>query len=179
MRDVFTVLQEDHQSVKQILLELTGAGACNLKKLAEQLVIDESRHEAAEEMYFWPAVREHVPGGDALADKAIGQESEAKKVLVQIEEHAPRSADFAALITKFNQAAREHISFEENEVWPALRQALSGRDAEELGRDLVKAKESAPTRPHPGTPPSPGVLKTVGAVAATVDHVRDSMTDRG
>jgi hypothetical protein len=66
MADVFTVLSQDHQEVKGMLAELekgptraTGASEDQLalrKKMTEQLIIEESKHEALEEMYFWPAV---------------------------------------------------------------------------------------------------------------------------
>ena len=69
MADVFTVLAQDHREVQAMLAELekgptgaTGASADQLalrKKMAETLIIEESKHEALEEMYFWPAVREH------------------------------------------------------------------------------------------------------------------------
>jgi hypothetical protein len=62
----------------------SGASSDDLamrKKMVEQLIIEESKHEALEEMYFWPAVREKLPGGDTLADTAIGQEQEGQEVL--------------------------------------------------------------------------------------------------
>ena len=68
MADVFTVLAQDHQEVKAMLAELergptkaTGATEDQLalrKKMTEQLILEESKHEALEEMYFWPAVRD-------------------------------------------------------------------------------------------------------------------------
>ena len=89
MADVFTVLSQDHEEVKRILAELekgptrvTGASEDQLalrKKMTEQLIIEESKHETLEEMYFWPVVRDHLPDGDTLADEATGQEQEARK----------------------------------------------------------------------------------------------------
>ena len=49
--------------------------------MVEELVIEESRHEAVEEMYFWSAVRDRVPNGDELADTATGQEQKGKEIL--------------------------------------------------------------------------------------------------
>jgi hypothetical protein len=90
MADVFTVLAQDHQEVKAMLAELergptkaTGATEDQLalrKKMTEQLIIEESRHEALQEMYFWPAVHQVVqrqldqlPGGalDRPQDDAL------------------------------------------------------------------------------------------------------------
>ena len=93
MADVFTVLAQDHQEVKAMLAELergptkaTGATEDQLalrKKMTEQLIIEESRHEALEEMYFWPAVRDRLESGDTLADEATGQEQDARRVASQ------------------------------------------------------------------------------------------------
>ena len=95
MADVFTVLAKDHEEVKGMLAELEkgpakAAGAsqdqlARRKKMTEELIIEESKHEALEEMYFWPAVREHRPAGDTLADEATGQEQEAKEVLARLD----------------------------------------------------------------------------------------------
>jgi hypothetical protein len=49
----------------------------------------------------------------------------------------------------------------------------------ELGEKIAGGKKSAPTRPHPHTPPSPGALKTAGPVAAAADKARDAVTGRG
>jgi hemerythrin-like domain-containing protein len=189
MPNVFEVLSQDHEQVKQMLTEFeagpaatTGASERELTlrtKMAEQLIIDESRHEAAEEMYFWPAVRERIPGGGQFADTAISQEQEAKQVLARLDKLDAGNPEFEALLGEFIAAAREHIAFEETQVWPALRSALTGPEAAELGDKIAQAKKTAPTRPHPHTPPTPGVLKAAGPAAAAVDRARDAATGRG
>jgi Hemerythrin HHE cation binding domain len=189
MADVFTVLSKDHEEVKGMLAELekgptaaTGASEEQLmlrKKMAEELIIEESRHEAVEEMFFWPAVRDHLPDGDQLADEATSQEQEAKHVLNQLDKCEASDAEFERLLGTFITAGREHIAFEETRVWPGLRAALSSQAAEDLGTRLAEGKKTAPTRPHPMTPPSPGVLKSAGPVAAAADKLRDKVTGRG
>ena len=189
MADVFTVLGQDHQEVKSMLAELekgptgaTGATEEQLglrKKMTEQLIIEESKHEALEEMYFWPAVREHLEGGDALADEATGQEQAAKQVLADLDKLDPSDADFERLLAKFILDAKEHIEFEESRVWPLLRTALPAEISAELGSKITEGKKTAPTRPHPHTPPSPGALKTAGPIAAAADKARDAVTGRG
>jgi hypothetical protein len=189
MPNVFEVLASDHEQVKQMLTEFeagptaaTGATENELalrKKMAEELIIDESRHEAVEEMYFWPVVRERIPDGDQLADKATGQEQQAKEVLTKLGKLDADSPEFEVLLGEFITAGREHIAFEETQVWPSLRSALTEAEAVELGDKLTQAKKTAPTRPHPHTPPKPGVLKTAGPAAAAVDRARDAATGRG
>jgi|tagenome__1003787_1003787.scaffolds.fasta_scaffold20954510_2 hemerythrin-like domain-containing protein len=189
MKDAFEVLAHDHAEVKQMLTQLelgavrqgaaTDEQLAQRKKLAEQLVIEESRHEAVEEMYFWPAVREHLPDGDELADTALGQEQEGKEVLAKLDKLDAGNPEFEKLLAEFIRAGREHIDYEENHVWPGLRVALTAQQAQELGGKLEAGKKTAPTRPHPHTPASPGALKAAGPVAAAADKARDAMTDRG
>ena len=189
MADAFEVLAKDHAEVKQMLTQLElgairqgGAGAEQLtqrKKLAQQLVIEASRHEAVEEMYFWPAVREHLSSGDQLADTAIGQEDEGKEVLDKLDKLDADDPEFEKLLAEFTRAGREHIDYEETQVWPGLRAALTAEQSQEIGRKMEAGKKTAPTRPHPRTPSSPGVLKATGPVAAAADKARDAITHRG
>jgi Hemerythrin HHE cation binding domain len=189
MADVFTVLAQDHEEVKAMLAELeqgpdqaSGASQDQLarrKKLAEQLIIEESKHEALEEMYFWPAVRAYHAAGNTLADEAVGQEQQAKEVLAKLDTLQAGDPEFDELLAEFTGAAREHIEFEETQVWPGLRPVLPADEAAELGRKITDGKKTAPTRPHPHTPASPGVLKAAGPAAAAADKARDAVTGRG
>jgi Hemerythrin HHE cation binding domain len=189
MADVFTVLAQDHEEVKGMLAELEqgpprAAGAnqdqlARRKKLTEQLIIEESKHEALEEMYFWPAVRTYHAAGNTLADEATGQEQQAKEVLAKLDKLEPGDPEFDELLAEFTGAAREHIEFEETQVWPGLRAVLPASEADELGRKITDGKKTAPTRPHPHTPASPGVLKAAGPAAAAADKARDAVTGRG
>jgi hemerythrin-like domain-containing protein len=189
MTDVFSVLAQDHQEVKAILAELekgptgdSGASEDQLalrKKMTETLIIEESKHEALEEMYFWPAVREHLSAGDTLADEATAQEQEAKHVLAELDKLDAGDTRFEELLGTFIGAAREHIAFEENRVWPGMRSVLPAEVASELGTKIAEGKKTAPTRPHPHTPASPSVLKTAGPAVAAADKARDAATGRG
>ena len=188
MPDVFEVLGEDHAEVKYMLTVLeetpgrsAGAAADVLdarKQLAEQLVIESSRHEAAEEQHFWPTVRERLGDGDRLADEAISQESEAKEVLAKIDKLEASDPEFDQLIGEFIPAARRHIEFEETRVWPGLRKVLSPDELQELGKKITKTKARGPTRPHPRTPPTPAALGTIGPAVALIDKLRDALTGR-
>jgi hemerythrin-like domain-containing protein len=182
--DALTFLRQDHKSVLGMLEVLndapTGDGATRsgLSTMVTNLVIAESQHEAIEEQFFWPAVREVLEDGDALADKAVAQEQEGKKLLQRLEDGTPGDPDYQEALQEFVKAGREHIAYEQDVVWPAFEAAISREDLVKLGEKLEAAKKVAPTRPHPDTPPSPAVLKTMGMATAMVDHVRDAATGR-
>ncbi len=189
MPSVFDVLGQDHQEVKRMLAELekgptaaTGASDNHLmlrKKMVEELIIEESKHEAVEEMYFWPAVRDRLPNGDELAEPATRQEQEGKEVLDRLDKLNADQPEFEELVFQFISAGREHIAFEETKVWPPLRRTLTEDEANSLGDKIAAAKKTAPTRPHPNTPPSPGVLKGAGPAVAAADRLRDAASGRG
>jgi hemerythrin-like domain-containing protein len=182
--DAVTFLRQDHKSVLGLLEVLedapsgSGSQVSGLEPYVTNLVISESQHEAIEEQFSWPAVREALDDGDALADKAIAQEQEGKKLLQQLEDGQPGEPEYQQALQEFVKAGREHIAYEQDVVFPRFQAAVSREQLEKLGEKLEAAKKIAPTRPHPDTPANPTVLKTMGIVAATVDHVRDAFTGR-
>lgn len=190
MSDVFDVLRKDHEEVKAMLDRLEqgpkytgGAVPAQLqerKRLVDELIIEQTKHEAAEQQYFWPAVRELGPEGDRVANEAIEQEVAGERVLDKLDKLRPEeSAQFEDLLTEFASAARSHIGFEEAHAWPMLRAAISAERSAELGDKITAAKKTAPTRPHPATPPKQGVQKTAGPLAGAADRLRDALTGRG
>ena len=119
MPDVFEVLGAAHREVEQMLDRmqyLIGGAAEPTAELQEQggslaatMISAVSQHETAEEEYFWPAVKEKVTGRDSLAAGGIKQETEAKKVLAELDGMAPGNPRFIPLITQFNRAARAQV----------------------------------------------------------------------
>ncbi|OBF13606.1 hemerythrin domain-containing protein [Mycobacterium sp. ACS4331] len=182
--DALTFLRQDHKSVLGMLEVLdgapsgTGAASSGLQTMVTNLIIAESQHEAIEEQHFWPMVRDHLDGGDELADKAVEQEQEGKRLLQRLEDGAPGDPDYQEALKQFVQLGRDHIAFEQDVVWPLVQEAVPQEELAALGEKLEAAKKLAPTRPHPDTPPNSAVLKTMGMATAAMDHVRDAVTGR-
>lgn len=184
-KDAFAVLSEDHARILRLAEQLTGGAAApsgtpsERQRIAKRLVIESSKHEAVEELYFWPVVRKSVEGGADLAGAAIEQETRAKRILHELDHVPAGTDDFRTLAYHVASVVRDHITLEESQVWPKLRLALGDDELQRLGSQMEAAKPAAPTRPHPHTPPDPGVLKTVGAAAAMLDRALDALTGRG
>jgi hypothetical protein len=62
---------------------------------------------------------------------------------------------------------------------PKLRLRLSDDEVRQAGEALDQARAAAPTRPHPHTPPGPGLRRIVGPTIAAADRARDVLTGRG
>lgn len=185
MTGAIELLQRDHDEARRLMSALEAGQAAGAEArhdergaLVEQLVIEQSGHEAIEEQYFWPLVRRRVQDGERLADQAISQEQDAKQLLDQLEKHRPGDPGFEALIRQFIAIGRAHIDFEETRVWPGARLALSEQELDELGAHLEQAKRLAPTRPHPNVPPTPEVLKVAAPIAGATDRIRDVLAGR-
>ena len=189
MPNVFEVLRKDHDEVKAMLVRLeagpqvshgaTAEQIAQRRHLVDEVIIEESRHEAAEQQYFWPTVRALGPEGDRVADEAIEQETQGERVLNELEKLDADDERFEPVLATFISAARAHIAFEEAHAWPLLGTALNVEQADELGDKITRAKKMAPTRPHPHTPPTEGAQKTAGPMAGVADRLRDVVTGRG
>jgi hemerythrin-like domain-containing protein len=166
MEDVFEVLAEDHEEIRQVLSELekgptaaTGATEDQLmlrKIMTEELIIEEAKHSEVERVYLWPAVREHVAGGGQLADRAICQQLEVGELLAELDKLDASDPEFENLLSQFTQAGMAHFDFEEGQVWPRLRAALTQKAAGELSRTIAQAKKVTPFMPGPRASASPG-----------------------
>jgi hemerythrin-like domain-containing protein len=183
--DALALLREDHIKVLAILDELDvkswsgpAKDDADRKRLVTELVMAESAHEAIEEEFFWPSVQHWLEEGRQLAAPALEQEQAAKRALEELDKLEPGDPGFETLLTRVIADAREHIGYEEREVWPSV-QRMARSELEQIGKKMAIAKKAAPTRPHPHTPPKPGVLKTAGIAAAAVDKMRDAVTGRG
>jgi len=151
----------------------TDADVQARKAAVQALIIAESRHEVVEEEYFWPAVRDVLPDGNQLADHGTSQEQEAKVVLDRRDKLEPGEREFGELVSAIVRDGRAHIAYEEERVWPALREALTPSAADLLGTKLIQGKDRAPTRPHPNIPPRPGILKATAPAVAAADKLHD------
>ena len=146
--------------------------------MVENVIVLESQHEAIEEQLFWPAVRKALADGDHLADQAVAQEKRGKKLLQGLNDGEPGERNFQEALAKFIKAAREHIAYEEEMVWPRFAAVADPAELDKVGSELEAAKKIAPTRPHPDTPSNAAVQKTLGAAAAMVDHAGDALSGR-
>ncbi len=179
MTDAIELLRCDHDGVRRLLSALEDGPAEAVLAhgaLVAQLVIAESGHEAIEEQYFWPLVRRRVQNGPRLADEAVSQEQEAKHLLGLLEKSCSGGA--SALLRQVIAISRAHIDFEETQVWPGVRLALSEQELGDLGAQLEQAKRLAPTRPHPHMPCTPEMLKVAAPIAGAADRIRDALGGR-
>ncbi|MET7380674.1 hemerythrin domain-containing protein [Streptomyces sp. NPDC005526] len=179
--DVIQELTTDHREVDEIFaqIEALPPGDKRRKDLADQATIELVRHSVAEEMHLYPAVRRFLPDGDEIADREIQDHGEAERTMKELEGCSADDPRFDEYMGRLMREIREHVTDEEQNLFPRLREAAAPEDLEKLAEKVRSAKKTAPTRPHPSAPQTPPANKLLAPGAGLVDRVRDALTGRG
>lgn len=154
--DALMVLTRQHNQVSALVKQLaaipghskggTGEDLSQRKSIVDLITMHLTGHEAAEEMYFWPAVREVLPDGDRWAEGALAQEAESRDTLTALGTLDPGTGEFDALAARLTAQLRKHVAYEE-QVFHRLRTAMPDQEREELGRKLFAAAKREPAAP--------------------------------
>ncbi|MFD9394003.1 hemerythrin domain-containing protein [Streptomyces sp. NPDC060000] len=179
--NVIDELVTDHREVEGFFgrIEALPSGAKDRKLFADRATMELVRHSVAEEAYLYPAVREHLPGGEALADKELEDHARAEQIMKDLEGCHADDPEFDRLIGMLMGEIREHVADEEQNLFPRLRAVCSADALDDLGDKVRKAKKTAPTRPHPAAPDKPPANKMLAPGVGMVDRLRDALTGRG
>ncbi|CAL9278925.1 hemerythrin domain-containing protein [Streptomyces sp. SudanB52_2052] len=179
--NVIDELTADHREVEELFgrIEALPLGDKNRKLYADQVTMELVRHSVAEETYLYPAVREMLANGDAIADKEIDDHSRAEQIMKDLEDCEADDPEFDRLVGMLMSEIRTHVTDEEWNLFPELLQAAPAAALEELGDKVRQAKKMAPTRPHPSAPDKPPANKLLAPGAGLVDRTRDMLTGRG
>ncbi|GAA4083842.1 hemerythrin domain-containing protein [Streptomyces shaanxiensis] len=179
--NVIDELMTDHREVEEFFgrIEALPSGDKDRKLHADQATMELVRHSVAEEAYLYPAVRKHIAGGDAIADKEIADHSTAERIMKDLEGCDADDPEFDRLVGMLMTEVRSHIADEEENLFPRLRATCPPATLDDLGDKVRQAKKLAPTRPHPSAPDKPPANKLLAPGAGLVDRLRDALTGRG
>ncbi len=172
--DIVNLLKSDHQEAKALLQKFDSTGPENREEYFCEVVQNLVGHEVAEELVVYPVIRES-PSGDTVADARLSEQSEAEQLLADMESDDPSSAEFAQKFNKLRSAVLIHAEAEESTVFPLLERSTSADRRSSLGMHYNKAKDRAPTHPHPHAPDKPPGNKLLGPIAAMFDRARDAV----
>jgi hemerythrin-like domain-containing protein len=178
-QDVIDTLTTDHREVAELIEQIEATtDAVQRRDLADRLIAELVRHSVAEEMYVYPAMRDHLPNGAEVVDEDTREHKELETVMKELEGTDASAPEFLDVLARLNGLFRHHINDEEGTQFPQLRQHLPAEKLVELQKAVEVAKKVAPTRPHPLSPNSELFHKTVGAGVGMVDRLRDALSGR-
>lgn len=176
--DLLDLLVDDHRAIEALFVQIeSGRGSPRQRRrITNAMVAEVSRHAALEERFLYPVARE-VLGADA-ADHGIAEHTTAERTLVELSKVDVTDTDFVAVCARLIVGLREHMTAEEDELFPALRDRCTVGQLSELGVRYREARELSPTRPHPLAPDTPPWNHVSSPVLGLVDHLRDEVTGR-
>ena len=178
-RDVVDILTEDHREFLTLVAAIKVAPDGPEKRdLADTLIAELVRHSVAEEMYVYPAMKEHLPDGAEAVEHDTKEHKELEAEMKKLESADAGGSEFLQHLSELEATLRDHIDDEEADQFPKLRANVPAATMVELGEKVVKAKELAPTRPHPLAPNNALFHKLVGPGVGFVDRLRDKLTGR-
>ena len=144
-QDVAQIIARDHRKLEALFAQLESDHG-DRRRLVNQVIGDLAAHSAAEEQLLYPAVRDMVPGGGAMADQAIAEHKAIKEELARLEQGEPGQQDFENALTAVMDHVRTHVPQEENELLPALRMVIGEEGMRELGPLFEQVEGTIPTR---------------------------------
>jgi len=172
--DVIRILLEQHARIRDLFADVSSAEGDHKQHAFDELRALLAVHETAEEMVLRPATKS-TSGGDKVADARNHEESEANKVLKELEKMDVASTEFDTRLAAFEKAVSDHAEAEESEEFPQILSSCDTDKRATMGKQLKAAEGIAPTHPHPTAAGSPTAQFAVGPMASLVDRTRDAI----
>ena len=177
--DVVDLLTIDHHEVLDLLQQIkTTTDPEQRRDLADTVISELVRHSVSEEMYVYPAMRQHLPNGEEAVKHDVEEHKELEQTMKRLEAVKASDAEFDQLLAELERILRDHVADEETEQFPQLRAAVPREQLVEIAGKVETAKRIAPTRPHPMAPNNELFHKLVGPGVGLVDRLRDRLTGR-
>lgn len=177
--DAVDLLKHDHRIAEQMFRDYQAAMSDRQRRGVVEILIRElAKHAALEELTVYPFASQQLPDGAVDIDEHLREHLAVKKTLAALDRLPEGSAEEPDLVGELQREVSEHVHEEESSFLPALRSGVSQQALDDLGRQLDRAKQLAPTRPHPGAPDRPPALAMLGPAVAAFDRLRDRMQGR-
>jgi hemerythrin superfamily protein len=177
-QDVVDILTTDHHEVLDLIGQIPGADPGQRRDMADTVIAELMRHSVAEEMYVYPAMKDHLPDGEGRVQHDVEEHQQLVEIMKELEDVDSADPQFLEKLGRLDAVLRDHVSDEETDQFPLLRAHLSREQLVEIGGKVEAAKKAAPTRPHPSAPHSELFHKTLGPGVGLVDRLRDKLTGR-
>lgn len=144
--DAITLLKNDHRRIEQLFtrFERTGEKASKTRRrIVDQMVADLTMHTTLEEHVFYPLVRQSVADADFVILEAREEHHVVKLLLNELAKMSPRDERFGPKVAVLIQAVREHVEWEERDIFPRMRKSVGRGRVVEIGDAMRKLQRKA------------------------------------
>ncbi|HEX6538951.1 MAG TPA: hemerythrin domain-containing protein [Candidatus Dormibacteraeota bacterium] len=171
------LLTNDHRDVERMFADFESDAGEGRAEILARIIRELSIHSSIEEAYFYPRIRREAENGAHFAAEGEREHQHLKESLARLDAKLDEAhtAEVAGEVEALKQTVMDHVDEEQNEVFPALAQTARRRELDDIGKQLRKAKGSAPTRPHPRQPKANPLTSRANGM---IDRVRDRVAGR-
>lgn len=166
------MLLGQHAQIRSLFEQIEGLSRRPSRKkeqLVGELVTILSKHGEIEEQVFYPAVRNEVEGQADEIDESMEEHHAAKFLLRELEGMSSDAPRYDMKVHVLEEYMIHHLEEEEQDMFPAVREALAERRLHEIGGGMVTVWDIAPSRPHPAAPQTPPANVLMGIPTAAWD----------
>ncbi|HET7534597.1 MAG TPA: hemerythrin domain-containing protein [Nocardioidaceae bacterium] len=161
--DAIVLLKDDHKEILKAFKDFENAGenaTATKGRLVDKIIELLTVHTYIENEVMYPRVRDLLPDLEDDIDESYEEHHVADLLVVELAAMKPDADRFDAKTTVLIENVRHHIEEEEQEWFPQVREGLGRKQLQEIGEEMLEAKERAPRRPS-----QPSALKkTIDAI---------------
>jgi hemerythrin superfamily protein len=136
--DAITLIEQDHRALEALFDQVT-AGEGDRVALIQQITDRLTAHARAEETEVYPAIVQARPGEDEEVEHAEHEHYEAETLLRKAR-NLTASPHFDEAFEAFVAAVGHHVEEEEQQILPALRDAVDTERLKQLGAAFEQAR---------------------------------------
>jgi hypothetical protein len=143
--DAITLLQADHDKMRELLTELeatTERGVKTRQELFATIKGELTLHEVIEEEIFYPELKAH-PKSEDIVLEAFEEHHVVDLVMAELEDLDVNDETWGAKAKVMKENVEHHMEEEEGEMFKQARQAFNREELDDLGRRMEERKIAA------------------------------------
>lgn len=138
--NILELIEQDHRKVESLLEEIKKTKDAKKKmKLFNDIYKEVNLHAKAEELVFYPAMREYDDTAEYI-EEAEEEHEDAEALLEEMKEFNPKDAEFKEKLEELTEAIQHHVEEEESEIFKAVRKCIDEQQLNTLGEEFQAAK---------------------------------------
>jgi hemerythrin-like domain-containing protein len=161
--DAIVLLKGEHREIRQNFraFEKAGDKAFATKgRLVDRIIELLTVHTYIENEVMYPRVRDLLPEVEDDILESYEEHHVADVLVLELSTMQPDDERFTAKTTVLIENVEHHMDEEEKDWFPKVREGLGRTQLQQLGAEMIRAREKAPRRPsQPGA-----VRKAIKAV---------------
>ena len=157
--DAIVLLKDEHREIRKSFraFEKAGDTAYATKgRLVDKIIELLTVHTYLENEIMYPRVRDLLPDLEDDILESYEEHHVADVLVLELSAMKPDDERFTAKTTVLIENVEHHMSEEEDEWFPQVREGLGRKQLQELGAEMIAARKDAPRRPS-----QPGAVKKV------------------